>query len=111
VQGGGDVIHFKSPKNGKDLGLASLHSANESDVDTAVANAREALNGTWGRLTGAQRGIALNKLADLIIEHTEEIAYFESICSGTPISFLIQSIPSVAAVYRCKFLLLDTLPQ
>ncbi|KAL6229378.1 hypothetical protein BDW75DRAFT_235257 [Aspergillus navahoensis] len=100
VQGGGDVLQFKSAKNGKDLDGPALHSANAADVDVAVANARRALNGPWGRFTGEQRGIALNKLADLIIEHTEEIAYFESICSGAPISFLVQSMPNVAAVYR-----------
>ncbi|KAJ5220568.1 aldehyde dehydrogenase [Penicillium chermesinum] len=77
-----------------------LNSASAADIDTAVANARRAFNGEWGAFTGEQRGVVLNKLADLIEQHTQEIAYFESLCSGTPISFLKSTMPSVVSVFR-----------
>jgi acyl-CoA reductase-like NAD-dependent aldehyde dehydrogenase len=70
-----------------------------------VSNAQKAFTGEWSKYTGEKRGIMLHKLADLILEHADELAYFESFCSGIPISFVKRGIPSMASVFRCKLLL------
>jgi bacterioferritin-associated ferredoxin len=58
-------------------------------VDKAVDFATEAFEtGLWSEFTGVQRGKCLNKLADFIEEHGEELAYLESIASGRPVSMM-----------------------
>src|SRR5262245_14811669 len=47
--------------------LAQVAEADKEDVDRAVAAARKAFDeGPWRRMTGAQRGRILWKLADLV---------------------------------------------
>lgn len=83
---------------------ADLNGASAADIDKAVEYAAAAFKtGEWSKFTGAQRGKCLNKLADLIDENMDLIAYLESIASGRPISFVKQEIPMVSAVYRCGF--------
>lgn len=65
--------------------LADLASAGPEDVDRAVAAARAAFEGPWGRLTPAQRSAALRRLADVIKTHTDELAELESLDNGKPI--------------------------
>lgn len=92
-------------KNPKDDSLISsdLNEANEDDVDLAVDHATEAYrHGPWKTFPGKQRGACLYKLADLIEQHSEEIAYFESIASGRPIAMTSADIPMVVDVFRCK---------
>lgn len=58
----------------------------KEDIDLAVSAAREAFNGPWRKMTVAERLTYINKIADLIEENAEEIAYLESIDTGLPIS-------------------------
>ena len=47
--------------------LATVAAASAADVDDAVAAARAQFEGgAWSRLTGADRGLLLHRLADLI---------------------------------------------
>jgi acyl-CoA reductase-like NAD-dependent aldehyde dehydrogenase len=52
------------------------------DVDAAVAAARSALDGEWGRLTGFARAALLRRLGDLISDHAQELARLEVSDSG-----------------------------
>jgi len=93
---------LKNPKDNKIIS-SDLHEASTSDVDRAVRVAKEAFEtGPWSKLPGVKRGQCLNKLADLIEEYGKEIAYFESIASGRPLSMVEGEIPRVADVYRCE---------
>ena len=59
----------------------------EEDINRAVAAAKEAfVNGPWGRMKLAERLKYINRIADLIEEEAEEIAYLESLDTGLPIS-------------------------
>jgi acyl-CoA reductase-like NAD-dependent aldehyde dehydrogenase len=92
-------------KNPKDTSLitSDLHEASAADCDKAVDFAAAQFDGgEWSKYPGNKRGACLNKLADLIDQHAEEIAYFESIATGRPISFVLSEIPRVSDVYRCK---------
>ena len=53
------------------------------DVDRAVNAAERAFkHGEWGRMNARDRGTLINRLADLMDEHKEELATIESIDSG-----------------------------
>jgi acyl-CoA reductase-like NAD-dependent aldehyde dehydrogenase len=67
--------------------LAQVSLGTPADVDRAVAAARRALDGPWGRMTPSQRGKLLWKVADLIEERTEEFAFLEALDTGKPITY------------------------
>jgi len=62
--------------------LATVAQAGRDDVDAAVAAARAAFEGPWARTSPAKRARALNRLAQLIDERTDEIAELESRNNG-----------------------------
>jgi aldehyde dehydrogenase (NAD+) len=64
--------------------LAEVALATEADVDRAVAAARKAY-GAWQKLTGAERGKYLFRIARLLQERAREFAVLESIDNGKPI--------------------------
>ncbi|MCG3206567.1 MAG: NAD/NADP-dependent betaine aldehyde dehydrogenase [Anaerolineae bacterium] len=65
--------------------LVELASAGVEDVDRAVAAARKAFEGPWGKLTPSARGAMLRKLGDLLAAHADELAELESLDNGKPI--------------------------
>lgn len=67
--------------------LAEIAAANRADVDAAVASARAALGrSAWCDITPLQRGDLLYRLADLVEEHAEELAFLESLDNGKPVA-------------------------
>jgi 5-carboxymethyl-2-hydroxymuconic-semialdehyde dehydrogenase len=57
------------------------------DIDKAVAAAREAFdNGPWRQMKLKERMAYIYKIADIIDEEVEKIAYLESIDTGLPIT-------------------------
>lgn len=66
--------------------IAQVAQAGTADVDAAVAAARRALNGPWGAMTGAQRGRALNRLADILRQRFDEVVLLESLDAGKPLA-------------------------
>jgi aldehyde dehydrogenase (NAD+) len=90
--------------NPKDDSIISkdLHAASAEDVHRAVDFATKQFEGgEWSKFSGEQRAKCLNKLADLIDGHVEEIAYFESIASGRLPTMVTHEIPRVSAIFRC----------
>ena len=65
--------------------LAEVVAAGPSDVDSAVAAARDAYDNRWRDLPGAERAKYLFRLARLIQERSRELAVLESIDNGKPI--------------------------
>ncbi|MHA6252266.1 5-carboxymethyl-2-hydroxymuconate semialdehyde dehydrogenase [Oceanobacillus sp. CAU 1775] len=58
----------------------------KADIDKAVAAAREAFdNGTWRTMKLSKRMSYIYRIADLIDEEVENIAYLESLDTGLPI--------------------------
>ncbi|QKW25235.1 aldehyde dehydrogenase family protein [Streptomyces seoulensis] len=81
--------------------LAEVAHAGPEDVEAAVAAARAALDGAWGRLPAAERGRLLTRLADLVEEHAGELAELESLDAGKPISRTrTLDVPAAAAQFR-----------
>lgn len=65
--------------------LAEVSQASAKDVDKAVAAARRAFDGVWGRMGGAERGKYLFRIARLLQERSREFAVLESLDNGKPI--------------------------
>ncbi len=68
--------------------IADVASGDEADIDRAVASARVAFeDGRWSDLSPKQRGRALIRLADLIVDHAEELQLLETLDIGKPIRY------------------------
>ncbi len=64
---------------------ADVHEADRDLVERAVAAARAALDGAWGRTTVPQRTALLRRAADLLEERYEEFVAAESADTGKPL--------------------------
>ncbi|MDE1164800.1 MAG: aldehyde dehydrogenase family protein [Pseudomonas sp.] len=76
-------IAVVNPANGQVI--AHIRDADEADVQAAVNGARQAFKGAWADMLPYQKGVILNKLADLIDANNEELAQIETLCSGKSI--------------------------
>src|SRR5450756_1749848 len=65
--------------------LAEVTEAGEADIDAAVRAARKAFDGPWGRLSGAERGKYLFRIAWILQERAREFAVLETLDNGKPI--------------------------
>jgi acyl-CoA reductase-like NAD-dependent aldehyde dehydrogenase len=74
------TFESQNPYTGESWAL--IPDGGDEDVDHAVAAARAALDGEWGRMTGFARAACLRRLADLIGENAERLARLEVNDSG-----------------------------
>ncbi|MEI2648486.1 MAG: aldehyde dehydrogenase family protein [Dermatophilaceae bacterium] len=65
--------------------LAQVSEASTADVDRAVKAARTAYETVWSRLSGADRGKYLFRIARLLQERAREFAVLETLDNGKPI--------------------------
>lgn len=96
---GGQTLPVLDPSTGEQFD--ELARGNAADVDAAVAAARAALDGPWGRLTATERGRILQKMGALILARSEELAQLESRDTGKPIGQARNDI--VVAARYCEF--------
>ncbi len=66
--------------------LCEIARGSTADIDAAVAAAKVAHEGPWGRSTALERGRVLAKLGQLILEHTEQLARLEACDVGKPLT-------------------------
>jgi aldehyde dehydrogenase (NAD+) len=65
--------------------ICQVAEGDKADIDLAVKAARHAFeSGPWPKMNASERGRLLNKLADLIETHKEELAALESLDNGKP---------------------------
>src|SRR5881275_3568138 len=65
--------------------ICDVAEGDKADVDLAVAAARKAFeSGPWSKMSAAERGRLLYKLADAIEKNVEELAALESLDNGKP---------------------------
>ncbi|UTW12030.1 aldehyde dehydrogenase [Marinobacterium rhizophilum] len=80
----GRTLPCINPANGDKL--TDIADCSEADVDRAVGLARAAFKrGDWSQRTPAERRAVLERFADLVAEHTEELALLETLDMGKPI--------------------------
>jgi aldehyde dehydrogenase (NAD+) len=82
--------------------IAEVAEADSADVDRAVRAARAAFDGgPWRKISAAERGRMLNRLADLIEQHADELALLESLDNGKPYQVAkAADLPLTIACYR-----------
>ena len=83
VEGNGDDMDTINPGQAETLSVVS--TTNGDDVDRAVAAARRAYTRVWSRMSGAERGTYLFRIARGIAERSRELAVVESLDNGKPI--------------------------
>ena len=83
VDGQGESFTTISPSSEKTI--ATIAAASSADVDTAVAAARRSYEKVWSRMSGADRGKYLFRIARLVQERARELAVAESLDNGKPI--------------------------
>ena len=76
---------FKTISPATEEVLAEVAEADERDVDDAVRAARRAHTRVWSRMSGAERGKYLFRIARLVQERAREIAVLETLDNGKPI--------------------------
>ncbi len=82
--------------------LTQVANCGAEDVDRAVAAARAAFEkGDWRNMAPKDRKAALMRFAQLIEDHTEELAVMETIDAGKPIKHTLSSdIPGAVKTLR-----------
>ncbi|KAM3545782.1 hypothetical protein ARSEF1564_001246 [Beauveria bassiana] len=80
--------------------ITSVCEATEKDVDLAVAAARKAFETTWKETTPAERGVLMNKLADITEKNTDLLAAVESFDNGKSITMAKGDVGAVVACIR-----------
>ncbi|MCV5185499.1 aldehyde dehydrogenase family protein, partial [Escherichia coli] len=66
--------------------FAEVAAGDETDVDAAVKAALRAFQGPWSKITPAERGRLLYRVAELIEARAEELAAAETLDSGKPLA-------------------------
>ncbi|MFL6171299.1 MAG: aldehyde dehydrogenase family protein, partial [Marmoricola sp.] len=89
---------FKTISPSTEEVLAEIAEADDADVDLAVKAARRAYTRVWSKMSGAERGKYLFRIARIIQERAREFAVLESIDNGKPIKETRDvDVPIVAA--------------
>ncbi|GAM06728.1 aldehyde dehydrogenase family protein, partial [Novosphingobium sp. MBES04] len=81
VEGSGEMETL-DPATG--LALTTFQTGGKAEVDKAVAAARKAFDGTWGRMTVAARTAILHKLARIMEENATLLTELDILDNGMP---------------------------
>ena len=94
------TIDTYNPSTGQKL--AELAAAGPRDVDLAVQAARHAFDdGPWRRMPAEARARLLQRFADLIEEHADELALIDTRDCGKPYAFIRDiDLPNMADLMR-----------
>lgn len=94
----GQYFENVSPVNGKPF--TEVGRGTSEDIDRAVDVAWKAFAG-WGKTSPAERSVILNRIADRIEQHLEEIAVAETWENGKPVrETLAADIPLAVDHFR-----------
>jgi acyl-CoA reductase-like NAD-dependent aldehyde dehydrogenase len=96
----GRTLESLDPSTGQVI--AEFAHGGAQDVDRAVAAARAALReGPWATMAAAERGRLIQRLADLVSRHADELAELESLDNGKPVTLAkIVDVASTVAHYE-----------
>lgn len=71
-----------------------------ADIDLAVKAARKALGGSWGRFTALERGRALMRLSQKVMDHYDELVALESRDCGKVLATARNDITMLARYFE-----------
>ena len=97
--GQGPALDLIAPANGELIG--TINEASEDQLDAAVASARRTFREASWSEDGNQRAQVLRRLADLVIDNAEQIAYLDGIEAGKVFAGSVaEDVEDVAANLR-----------
>ena len=76
----GATLDFVNPANGQVFGKGSF--GGQADATAAIAAARAAFDGEWGKTSGLERGRLLAKAGSILARRAEEFAILETLDAG-----------------------------
>ena len=96
----GKTFETVNPSNEEILAL--IAEGDKADVDDAVKAARKAFEeGPWPSMGPHQRARLMLKIAELIDQHTDELAALETLDNGKPLTFSRAfDVPATAETFR-----------
>ncbi len=80
--------------------INSVAAGSKEDIDKAAKAAKTAFKGAWGKMKQSERLSYINRIADLIDEHIEELAPLESYDTGLPISITTKMVSRASQNFR-----------
>ena len=96
---GGGTREIRCPADGSLV--AAVDEAAAADTEAAIAAARTAFDdGPWPTTPTPERGALLWRVADLLVEHRDDIARAESLDTGKRLVESLFDIDDVTAVFR-----------
>ena len=97
--GGAGTFTTVNPATGEPV--TQIAAANEADVDRAVASATTALRGDWAAVPPSQKGVLLNRLADMVERDAQTLATLEALDMGVPVGVAAALfVPNLVASLR-----------
>lgn len=94
----GETMAVLAPATGEEF--TRIACGNAQDIDDAVKAAQAAYEGAWGRLTAAERGRLISKLALKVQDHFEELAKIEARDTGKPMAQAKADIEATARYFE-----------
>ncbi|HWG54977.1 MAG TPA: aldehyde dehydrogenase family protein [Gaiellaceae bacterium] len=104
---GSETRELVEPATGDPFAVAQL--AGEADVDRAVAAARAALDGAWGKTGPTERSRLLHALADAIAANRKELIELEARNVGKASSSVKAELFAAVEIYRFYASVLGTI--
>lgn len=92
------TIPVINPSTGETIG--ELARGSENDIHQAVESAQKALDNQWGSLTATERGQILQKMSQLILDHSDELARLESLDVGKPLKQAKGDVTACARYFK-----------
>lgn len=82
--------------------ITTIDGADQATVGLAVAAAKAAFDSEWSTMLPAQRERLLHRFADLIEEHSAELAAYDALEGGKPVSF-VEAVDLPLAVEQFRY--------
>src|SRR5437016_1986913 len=96
---GGKTIEVVNPAT--EEVIAEVASADQADVDAAVAVARAAFDGPWSKVSARERGRIVWQIGEKLMQKADEIARLETLHNGKPIFESRQiEVPAAAECFQ-----------
>lgn len=94
----GHTLPVIDPATGETFG--AIADGQAADIDRAVRAARAALQGAWGATTAVERGRALTRLGQKVLEHLDELTELESRDCGKTLATARSDIRMLARYFE-----------
>ena len=94
----GETIPVIDPSTGEVFTQIARGTA--PDVDRAIAAARAAFEGPWGKMPAFERGRLLQKFSQKVLDHHEELAQIEARDTGKPLKQARADLTACARYYE-----------